>query len=157
MVSGRSEEQREAERTERQGPLNQVGWCQLALTPEGAQVGPLVVGIQLATGRTEANRGRLVLSGNISGSLSLVHKELWKSESRYEKSPLASKKAPVLGTVQGQGRQYMVQLGTLKGPGQTPDWEDGLTRGWSWHKNRRASWHALKETQNDPSELEVGC
>lgn len=52
-VFGRDEEQREAERTERQGPLNQVGWCQMALTPEGAQVGTLVVGIQLATGWTD--------------------------------------------------------------------------------------------------------
>lgn len=50
----------------------------------------------------------------------------------------------------------MVQLGRPKGLGQTPDWEDGLTRGWSWHENRGASWHALKETQNDPSELEMG-
>lgn len=92
MVSRRSEEQREAERTERQEPLNQVGWCQMALTPEGAQVGLFVVGIQLATGRTEANRGRLVMSGNSSGFLSLVHWELWKSGGKCEKSPLASKK-----------------------------------------------------------------
>lgn len=66
------------------------------------------------------------MSGNSSGFLSLVRGELWKSGTVMTSLHLDLKRlswTPVLGAVQGQGRQYMVQLGRLKGPGQTPDWE----------------------------------
>lgn len=70
-----------------------MGRCQKALAPEGAKLRPFVVGLQLATRETVANRGRLAMSGEMSGFLSLVQGKLWKSGGRYEKSPLASKKA----------------------------------------------------------------
>lgn len=100
MVSGKSEEQRKAERTESQGPLNKMGWCQVVLAAEGSNVCHFVVGMPFATWRTRGQQGQATFVRERSEFCSLEHGMLWRAGGGYEKSSLASKRlswTPVLG------------------------------------------------------------